>query len=225
MMFDSSAAAADGSQLGLGTLAMQGGQSPDPSSVEVMPPTDPTSTYVQRRSGLHQAFDYPRTHNPTRFAGHTDISGGKGVVRDDEGPVGHMAFPENSRDAVHGSFDSFLALRGLKAALLRIKAHRENAQALAEHPESRVAIKTVVYPGLKSHKHHFENATVFTLTESLGALGRLINRPAVTTNASIPTQRKQQRGTFCGLVRLSAGTEALDGLHKCRANALLYDAN
>jgi cystathionine gamma-lyase len=58
----------DDKQLGPGTLAIHGGQSPDPSTGAVMPPIYATSTYAQSSPGVHQGFEYSRTHNPTRFA-------------------------------------------------------------------------------------------------------------------------------------------------------------
>ncbi|ENE1252895.1 MULTISPECIES: cystathionine gamma-synthase [Stenotrophomonas] len=54
--------------LALATLAIHGGQSPDPSTGAVMPPIYATSTYAQSSPGAHQGFEYSRTHNPTRFA-------------------------------------------------------------------------------------------------------------------------------------------------------------
>ena len=56
------------SGLALGTLAIHGGQSPDPTTGAVMPPIYATSTYAQASPGVHQGFEYSRTHNPTRFA-------------------------------------------------------------------------------------------------------------------------------------------------------------
>ena len=56
------------SALALGTLAIHGGQSPDPTTGAVMPPIYATSTYAQSSPGVHQGFEYSRTHNPTRFA-------------------------------------------------------------------------------------------------------------------------------------------------------------
>jgi len=57
-----------GRNLSLATLAIHGGQSPDPSTGAVMPPIYATSTYAQSSPGVHQGFEYSRTHNPTRFA-------------------------------------------------------------------------------------------------------------------------------------------------------------
>ena len=54
--------------LALGTLAIHAGQSPDPSTGAVMQPIYATSTYAQSSPGVHQGFEYSRTHNPTRFA-------------------------------------------------------------------------------------------------------------------------------------------------------------
>jgi len=54
--------------LALATLAIHGGQSPDPSTGAVMPPIYATSTYAQRSPGEHTGFEYSRTQNPTRFA-------------------------------------------------------------------------------------------------------------------------------------------------------------
>jgi cystathionine gamma-lyase len=58
----------DAKQLGLGTRAIHAGQSPDPSTGAVMTPIYATSTYVQSSPGVHQGYEYSRSHNPTRFA-------------------------------------------------------------------------------------------------------------------------------------------------------------
>ena len=59
---------AAGRPLALATLAIHGGQAPDPSTGAVMQPIYATSTYAQSSPGVHQGFEYSRTHNPTRFA-------------------------------------------------------------------------------------------------------------------------------------------------------------
>jgi cystathionine gamma-lyase len=58
----------DASDWAPGTRAIHGGQSPDPTTGAVMPPIYATSTYAQSSPGVHQGFEYSRTHNPTRFA-------------------------------------------------------------------------------------------------------------------------------------------------------------
>ncbi len=55
-------------KFGLGTRAIHAGQEPDPSTGAVMTPIYATSTYAQKSPGVHQGFEYSRSHNPTRFA-------------------------------------------------------------------------------------------------------------------------------------------------------------
>jgi cystathionine gamma-lyase len=67
------------SKQGLGTRAIHAGQSPDPSTGAVMTPIYATSTYVQASPGVHQGYEYSRSHNPTRFAWErciADLEGG-----------------------------------------------------------------------------------------------------------------------------------------------------
>jgi cystathionine gamma-lyase len=72
-------------KLGLGTLAIHAGQSPDPTTGAIMTPIYATSTYVQESPGKHKGFEYSRTQNPTRMAYETCVS-------DLEGGLGGFAF-------------------------------------------------------------------------------------------------------------------------------------
>jgi cystathionine gamma-lyase len=371
--------------MALATLAIHGGQSPDPSTGAVMPPIYATSTYAQRSPGEHTGFEYSRTQNPTRFAyercvaaleggsrgfafasgmaatatvlelldsgdhviamddlyggsyrlfervrkrsagldfsfvdltdpaafeaaitaktkmvwietptnpmlkivdiaaiaeiarkhgllvvvdntfaspmlqrplglgadivvhsatkylnGHSDMVGGIAVVGADADLAERLAFLQNSAGAVQGPFDSFLALRGLKTLHLRMKAHCDNALALAQWLEAHDAVSKVVYPGLSSHPQHAlaakqmsgfggiisfelkggaeaarqfcEKTLLFTLAESLGGVESLVNVPALMTHASIPAERRARLGISDGLVRLSVGVEDLQDL-------------
>lgn len=50
------------------TLAVHGGQEPEPHTGAVNVPVFLSSTYVQSGPGEHKGFEYSRTHNPTRSA-------------------------------------------------------------------------------------------------------------------------------------------------------------
>ncbi len=50
------------------TRAIHAGQHPDPTTGAIMTPVYLTSTYVQQSPGVHQGWEYSRTHNPTRKA-------------------------------------------------------------------------------------------------------------------------------------------------------------
>jgi cystathionine gamma-lyase len=58
----------DTSKFGFATRAIHAGQAPDPSTGAIMTPVYLTSTYVQSSPGVHQGWEYSRTHNPTRQA-------------------------------------------------------------------------------------------------------------------------------------------------------------
>ncbi|KMM74611.1 cystathionine beta-lyase [Xanthomonas sp. NCPPB 1128] len=383
----------DGPALALATLAIHGGQHPDPSTGAVMPPIYATSTYAQSSPGEHQGFEYSRTHNPTRFAyercvaaleggsrgfafasgmaatatvielldsgshviamddlyggsyrlfervrkrtaalefgfvdltdpaafeaairpttkmvwietptnpmlkivdiaaiaaiarkqgllvvvdntfaspmlqrplalgadivvhsatkylnGHSDMVGGMAVVGDNAELAEQLAFLQNSVGGVQGPFDSFLALRGLKTLPLRMRAHCDNALALAQWLQTHPAVEKVIYPGLSSHPQHAlagrqmagyggivsivlkggfdaakrfcERTRLFTLAESLGGVESLVNHPAVMTHASVPVTRREQLGISDALVRLSVGVEDVGDLRHDLEQAL-----
>jgi len=53
---------------GLSTIAIHGGQEPDPTTGAVMTPIYQTSTYAQEALGKNKGYEYARTHNATRAA-------------------------------------------------------------------------------------------------------------------------------------------------------------
>ena len=188
-------------------------------------------------------------HSATKYLnGHSDMVGGMVVVGDDAELGEQLAFLQNSVGAVQGPFDSFLALRGAKTLHLRMRAHCENAQALAEFLVGHQAVEKVIYPGLASHPHHAlarrqmdgfggmlsialkggydaarrfcERTELFTLAESLGGVESLVNHPAVMTHASIPPPRRAELGIGDNLVRLSVGVESLEDLRADLERAL-----
>lgn len=54
--------------LGFHTRAIHAGQHVDPTTGAVITPIYATSTFKQSAPGVHQGYDYGRSHNPTRFA-------------------------------------------------------------------------------------------------------------------------------------------------------------
>jgi cystathionine gamma-lyase len=53
---------------GFGTNAIHAGQPPEKTVGAVMTPVFQTSTFAQSSPGVHQGYDYARSHNPTRTA-------------------------------------------------------------------------------------------------------------------------------------------------------------
>jgi cystathionine gamma-lyase len=189
--------------------------------------------WIQRP--IENGFDIV-VHSATKFLnGHSDLVGGVVVVGDNKELADQIAFLQNSVGAIAGVFDSFLVLRSLKTLALRMERHCANALEIARWLEEQREVKSVRYPGLKSHPHHdlarqqmrgfggivtivlkgdlaatkrfLENTHLFSLAESLGGVESLINHPALMTHASVPKEQREKLGVTDSLVRLSVGVE------------------
>lgn len=188
-------------------------------------------------------------HSATKYLnGHSDIVGGMLVVGEHAELEEKLTFLQNAVGGVQGPFDSFLALRGLKTLHLRMRAHCENALALAQWMEKHPKVRKVIYPGLASHPQHalakaqmhgfggmisvvldtdlagtrrmMERCKLFALAESLGGVESLINHPAIMTHASVPPENRAKLGIHDNLVRLSVGVEDLADLRAELEDAL-----
>jgi cystathionine gamma-synthase len=62
------------------TLAIHGGQAPDPATGAVITPIYQTSTFAQSSVGQHQGYDYSRSGNPTRTALEDCLAGLEGAA-------------------------------------------------------------------------------------------------------------------------------------------------
>lgn len=179
-------------------------------------------------------------HSSTKFInGHSDIVGGV-IVVNDKALSEKLFFYSNAIGPIASPFDSFLALRSLKTLPVRMRAHQENAMAIAEHFSSHSKIERLIYPGLKTHPQHalaktqmtgfggivtlilkggmeesrrfLEAVKVFSLAESLGGVESLVNHPAIMTHASVPAETRKALGISDALVRLSVGIEDVEDL-------------
>jgi cystathionine gamma-lyase len=174
-------------------------------------------------------------HSTTKYlGGHSDVVGGALVARTRE-ELERLTWLQNAVGAVPGPFDCFLVLRGIRTLSVRMRAHGESARAVAEVLEGHRKVRTVHYPGLRSHPQHvlarrqmegyggivsvdlranragvlrfLRSLSIFTLAESLGAVESLVDHPASMTHASVPRIEREAHGVTDGLVRLSCGIE------------------
>ncbi len=144
--------------------------------------------------------------------------------------------------SVLGPFEAWLALRGLKTLPLRMKQHCQNAQQTAEWLVKHPRVAKVNYPGLAEHPQHalagklfgdryggmlsFEikgagKAEVYRFMEALdvclpattlGDVYSLVLHPATSSHRSLTSEQRAQVGISDGLVRLSAGIEAVEDI-------------
>jgi cystathionine gamma-lyase len=191
-------------------------------------------------------------HSATKYLnGHSDIVGGVVVAGDRpdlKATADRLGFLQNAVGAIAGPFDSFLAMRGLKTLALRMERHCQNALDLAGWLEQHPKVRTVIYPGLRSHPQHqlakrqmrafggmitlylasdlagarrfLERTKVFSLAESLGGVESLIEHPALMTHGSIPPEQRAALGIDDTLIRLSVGVEDLEDLRSDLEEAL-----
>ena len=179
-------------------------------------------------------------HSTTKYInGHSDVVGGA-IILNDETTYKELKFFQNAIGAVPSPFDCWLTLRGIKTLALRMEQHNKNAQKIAEYLANNKKLKTVNYPGLKTHPQHelakrqmtgfggmisieldgsFEDAVkfatslkLFALGESLGGVESLIGHPASMTHTSVPREHRLKIGLSDTLLRLSVGIEDADDL-------------
>src|ERR687898_336748 len=175
-------------------------------------------------------------HSTTKYlGGHSDVVGGFAGTNDPT-IAERLTFLQKSLGAVPGPFDSWLVLRGIKTLAVRMRAHCENARAVAQFLDGHPRIEKVLYPGLESHPAHdvaarqmrdfggmvsflaeseeeavglVARTRIFQLAESLGGVESLIEHPARMTHASTAD------APFAvppNLVRLSVGIESAEDL-------------
>jgi len=137
-------------------------------------------------------------------------------------------------------FNAWVFLKGLETLSLRMRAHCENALALAAWLEQQPAVARVYHPGLASHPQHelakqqqrgfggvlsfelkggqrdawaFIDATrVFSITANLGDAKSTVTHPATTTHGRLTPEQRAQAGISDGLIRLAVGLEAVEDL-------------
>ncbi len=187
-------------------------------------------------------------HSMTKYiGGHSDTVAGV-VVTSDEKLADQLYRDQNSVGYICAPFDSWLILRSLKTLPIRMRAHQENALALAQWLEKHPKIEKTIYPGLPAHPQHalakkqmsgfggmisfyikgnmddvkkfYSKLKVVTLAESLGGVESLVNHPATMTHASIPADVRAKLAISDTLIRLSVGLEDLSDIQKDLENAL-----
>jgi len=181
-------------------------------------------------------------HSTTKYInGHSDVVGGAVIAREPE-VAEKLKWWGNCLGLTGAPFDSWLTLRGLRTLSARLRAHQENAAALADLLDQHPAVTRVFYPGLASHPQHalakrqqsgfgamlsFELAggeaavrafldglQCITLAESLGGVESLIAHPATMTHAAMAPEARRAAGISDTLLRLSVGIEDIADLSR-----------
>ncbi|MBR5557160.1 MAG: O-succinylhomoserine sulfhydrylase [Acinetobacter sp.] len=137
-------------------------------------------------------------------------------------------------------FNAWVFLKGLETLRLRMKAHSESAQKLAEFLNQHEKVEKVYYAGLTSHVGHamaakqqsafggivsfevkggresawtvIDQTQFISITGNLGDTKSTITHPATTTHGKLPAEAKEIAGIREGLIRVSVGLEDIDDI-------------
>ncbi|AGM41378.1 O-succinylhomoserine sulfhydrylase [Spiribacter salinus M19-40] len=137
-------------------------------------------------------------------------------------------------------FNAWVFLKGLETLGVRMRAHSEQAQALAHWLVDHPQVERVFYTGLPDHPQRdlaarqqkafggvvsFEVAggreaawrvvdatQMLSITANLGDVRTTITHPASTTHGRVPAEQRLAMGIHEGLVRISVGLEDLEDI-------------
>jgi cystathionine gamma-synthase len=94
-------------------------------------------------------------HSTTKYlGGHSDVVGGVLITRFDNYLFERVRNSQRYGGAVPSPFDCWLILRGVSTLSCRMRAHLENAGAVAAYLRGHPAVERVHYPGLPDHSGH-----------------------------------------------------------------------
>lgn len=142
--------------------------------------------------------------------------------------------------ATMSPFNAWVFLSGLETLAVRMKAHCDNAFALAKWLEQQPAVSRVHYPGLTSHAQHelakrqqehfggvvsfelvggkdhawrlIDSTKMLSITANLGDVKTTITHPSTTTHGRLTPEARAEAGIKDSLVRISVGLESLQDI-------------
>jgi O-acetylhomoserine (thiol)-lyase len=176
-------------------------------------------------------------------------------------PLGPVAYIIKARTtllrdvgACLSPFNAFLAIQGIETLSLRMKAHCENASAVAAWLKKHPAVKRVIHPslaegtlkaradkylkgglgglvgfelkdGVEAGKAFINSLQLFYHVANIGDARSLAIHPASTTHSQLTPEEQLTTGVTPGYVRLSVGIEHLDDIVADLSQALEKAAN
>ncbi|MFC0269228.1 O-succinylhomoserine sulfhydrylase [Kushneria aurantia] len=145
-------------------------------------------------------------------------------------------------------FNAWIFTKGLETLGLRMRAHCDNALALAQWLEAHSAVARVYYSGLASHPQHelaarqqrgfgavvgvevkggrdaawsvIDATRLLSITGNLGDLKTTITHPATTTHGRLSETQRADAGIHEGLIRIAVGLEHIDDIKNDLARGL-----
>ena len=181
-------------------------------------------------------------HSATKYIdGHGRCVGGAVVANNDI--IEKQIYPYlRTGGATMSPFNAWVFLSGLETLSLRMKAHCDNAHALAEWLVQQPHVSKVHYPGLTSHAQHelakrqqshfggivsfevtggkeqawrlIDTTQMLSITANLGDVKTTITHPATTTHGRLTPEARAAAGISDGLIRISVGLENIEDIKR-----------
>ena len=172
-------------------------------------------------------------HSATKYlGGHSDILAG--TLASSKSNIEKIIKSSINYGGNLSEYTVWLLERSIKTLSLRVKKQNENAIKIAEYLTTLDKVKSVYYPGLKSHSDHelskkqmkgfggmlsfelsdLDTAILFTRklnlvksAMSLGGVESTLCSPTLTSHSKISKAERENLGIFDGLLRFSIGIE------------------
>jgi cystathionine gamma-synthase len=136
-------------------------------------------------------------HSTTKyFGGHCDVLGGIVVAKTQNEYFECVQRIQYTGGAVPSPFDCWLILRGMQTLPWRMRAHSENAHAVATFLAQHRNVKKIHYPGLSSHPGH--NIAARQMTQFGGMLSLEVKGGRVAAMATAAKTKIFTRATSLG---------------------------
>jgi O-succinylhomoserine sulfhydrylase len=142
--------------------------------------------------------------------------------------------------ATMSAFNAWVFLGGLETLAVRMKAHCDNACALADWLTQQPFVNKVNYPALATHAQHalakrqqshfggvvsfevnggkeaawrlIDSTKMLSITANLGDVKTTITHPATTTHGRLSPDARALAGISDNLIRISVGLESIDDI-------------
>jgi cystathionine beta-lyase/cystathionine gamma-synthase len=186
-------------------------------------------------------------HSATKYLnGHADVTAG--IAAAGKGMSHEIRMLRRELGGILDPFPAWLVLRGLKTMAVRVRQQNKTAMAVAEFLSTHRKVKTVHYPGLKTHPQYSlaksqmrgfggmlsfevkgsgrdamrftESLRVGSLAASLGGVETLVSQPYNMTHTQMTAKDRAETGIPDSLVRVSVGIEDSEDLISDFAKAL-----
>lgn len=187
-------------------------------------------------------------HSATKFLDGQGRCVGGAILCNDKALHDEFYAVMRSAGPAMSPFNAWVFLKGLETLSLRMRAHSDNALALAKWLESHPKVRRVYYPGLPSHPQFdlasrqqqghggvlsfevdggrdaawrvIDGTSTLSITANLGDAKTTITHPASTTHARITAEQRAAAGITEGLIRIAVGLETLQDIRDDVAQGL-----